>query len=85
MLGPAGTGKTTLAKAFPGILPPLSQEEALAVTRIYSSIGQVPKGQPLIARRPVRMPHHTSSGAMSCRSFPAPCWKPCASPWKTAR
>ena len=63
MLGPAGTGKTTLAKAFPGILPPLSREEALEVTRIYSSIGQVPKGQPLIAQRPVRMPHHTASGA----------------------
>jgi len=63
MMGPAGTGKTTLAKAFPGILPPLSREEALEVTRIYSAIGQVPKGQPLIARRPVRMPHHTASGA----------------------
>jgi magnesium chelatase family protein len=63
MIGPAGTGKTTLAKAFPGILPALSREEALEVTRIYSSIGQVPKGQPLIAKRPVRMPHHTASGA----------------------
>jgi magnesium chelatase family protein len=63
MIGPAGTGKTTLAKAFPGILPTLSRDEALQVTRIYSSIGQVPKGQPLIAQRPVRMPHHTASAA----------------------
>ena len=63
MIGPAGTGKTLLAKALPGILPSLSQEEALEVTRIYSSIGQVPQGQSLITERPVRMPHHTSSSA----------------------
>ncbi len=61
MIGPAGTGKTMMAKALPGILPPLSREEALDVTRIYSTIGQVPKGQPLIAARPVRSPHHTAS------------------------
>jgi magnesium chelatase family protein len=61
MIGPAGTGKTMMAKALPGILPPLSREEALDVTRIYSAIGQVPKGQPLIATRPVRSPHHTAS------------------------
>ncbi len=61
MIGPAGTGKTMMAKALPGILPPLSRDEALEVTRIYSSIGQVPKGQPLIAARPVRSPHHTAS------------------------
>ncbi len=61
MIGPAGTGKTMMAKALPGILPPLSREEALDVTRVYSSIGQVPKGQPLIAARPVRSPHHTAS------------------------
>ena len=62
MIGPAGTGKTMMAKALPGILPPLSRDEALEVTRIYSSIGQVPKGQPLITARPVRSPHHTASG-----------------------
>jgi len=61
MIGPAGTGKTMMAKALPGILPPLSREEALEVTRIYSSIGLVPKGKPLIASRPVRSPHHTAS------------------------
>lgn len=62
MIGPAGTGKTMMAKALPGILPPLSREEALEVTRIYSSIGQVPRGQALLTRRPVRTPHHTASG-----------------------
>ncbi|MEO0913058.1 MAG: ATP-binding protein, partial [Pseudomonadota bacterium] len=49
--------------ALPGILPPLSREEALEVTRIFSAIGQVPKGQSLITQRPVRTPHHTASPA----------------------
>jgi len=62
MIGPAGTGKTMMAKALPGVLPPLSREESLEVTRIYSSVGQVPADQPLMLRRPVRMPHHTASG-----------------------
>ncbi len=62
MIGPAGTGKTMIAKALPGILPPLSREEALEVTRIFSSVGQMPKGQPVMTRRPVRTPHHTASG-----------------------
>ena len=61
MLGPAGTGKTMMAKALPGVLPPLSREEALEVTRIYSSVGQVAKGESLILHRPVRTPHHTAS------------------------
>ena len=63
MIGPAGTGKSMVAKALPTILPPLSRDEALAVTRIYSAVGQVPKGQSLIQDRPVRMPHHSASGA----------------------
>lgn len=63
MIGPAGTGKTMAARALPGILPPLSREEALEVTRIYSSVGQVPNGQSLITQRPVRTPHHTASPA----------------------
>ena len=63
MIGPAGTGKTMAARALPGILPPLSREEALQVTRIYSAVGQVPKGQSLITQRPVRTPHHTASPA----------------------
>lgn len=61
MIGPAGTGKTMSAKAIPGILPPLSRDEALEVTRIYSAIGEVPHGQTLMTRRPVRTPHHTAS------------------------
>lgn len=61
MLGPAGTGKTMMAKALPGVLPPLTVEEALEVTRIYSSLGAVPPGEGLITTRPVRSPHHTAS------------------------
>jgi magnesium chelatase family protein len=61
MIGPAGTGKTMMAKALPGVLPPLTRDEALEVTRIYSSVGQIPKGQPLMTQRPVRTPHHTAS------------------------
>lgn len=61
MLGPAGTGKTMMAKALPGILPPLSPDEAIEVTRIYSSSGLLDKGSGLISSRPVRMPHHTAS------------------------
>ncbi len=63
MIGPQGTGKTLMAKALPGLLPPLSPDEALEVTRIYSSIGQVPRDAPLITSRPVRTPHHTASPA----------------------
>ncbi|MCC7408005.1 MAG: YifB family Mg chelatase-like AAA ATPase [Phycisphaeraceae bacterium] len=61
MIGPAGAGKTMMAKALPGILPPLSRAEALEVTRIFSSVGLCPPGQPLLTRRPVRTPHHTAS------------------------
>lgn len=61
MLGPAGTGKTMMAKALPGILPKLTRQEVLEVTRIYSSVGRIPSDQPLILRRPVRTPHHTAS------------------------
>jgi len=61
MVGPAGTGKTMMAKALPGILPPLSPEEAVEVTRIYSSSGLLDSEAGLITSRPVRMPHHTAS------------------------
>ncbi|MCH8316319.1 MAG: YifB family Mg chelatase-like AAA ATPase [Planctomycetes bacterium] len=61
MIGPAGTGKTMMAKALSGVLPPLSRDEALEVTRIYSSVGLLPADQPLMTRRPVRSPHHTAS------------------------
>ncbi|MEM9373863.1 MAG: YifB family Mg chelatase-like AAA ATPase [Planctomycetota bacterium] len=61
MLGPAGTGKTMMAKALPGILPTLTPAEAIDVTRIYSAAGQLDKTKGLVASRPVRTPHHTAS------------------------
>jgi magnesium chelatase family protein len=61
MSGPPGTGKTLLAKALNSILPDLSFEESLEVTKIYSICGMLPKHVPLITRRPFRSPHHTSS------------------------
>lgn len=63
MLGPAGTGKSMMAKALPGILPPLSPDEAIEITRIYSAAGALPSGQGLVTTRPVRTPHHTASAA----------------------
>lgn len=63
MLGPAGSGKTMMAKALPGVLPPLTAEEAIEITRIYSAAGAMPHGSSLITARPVRSPHHTASSA----------------------
>ena len=61
LVGPPGAGKTMLAKAFPGILPPLLPDESLEVTRIYSVAGLMEAGSALIRRRPYRSPHHTTS------------------------
>lgn len=61
MIGPAGTGKTMMAKALTGVLPPLTRDEALQTTSIYSAAGLVPAGTALMTRRPVRTPHHTAS------------------------
>jgi len=63
MVGPPGVGKTLLARALPGILPRMTVEEALEVTRIYSVADLLPADQPLITTRPFRAPHHTISHA----------------------
>jgi len=63
MVGPPGAGKTLLARALPSILPTMSLEEALDVTRIYSVADQLPEDTPLVRRRPFRSPHHTISHA----------------------
>ena len=63
MVGPPGAGKTLLARALPGILPDMTSEEALGVTKIYSVSGLLPSDMPLITQRPFRAPHHTISHA----------------------
>ena len=59
--GPPGAGKTMLARAFPSILPPLSFDEAIEVTKIYSIAGLLESGKSLMTKRPFRSPHHTAS------------------------
>ncbi|MBI2086413.1 YifB family Mg chelatase-like AAA ATPase [Candidatus Daviesbacteria bacterium] len=61
MKGPPGAGKTMLARSFPSILPPLSFEEAIEVTKIYSIAGLLNAEQSLITVRPFRAPHHSAS------------------------
>lgn len=63
MLGPPGSGKTMLAGRMPTILPTLSAAESVETTRIYSAVGRLKPGQPLMVRRPFRAPHHTISNA----------------------
>ena len=63
MIGPPGSGKTMLAKRMPTILPTLSAAESIETTRIYSALGRLRPGQPLMATRPFRSPHHTISDA----------------------
>lgn len=74
MLGPPGSGKTMLAKRLPTIMPTLSAEESIETTRIYSALGRLQPGQPLLAIRPFRSPHHTISdaGLVGGGSPPAP-------------
>jgi magnesium chelatase family protein len=74
MVGPPGSGKTMLAKRLPTILPDLEPEESIETTRIYSALGRLRPGQPLMATRPFRSPHHTISdaGLVGGGSTPAP-------------
>lgn len=63
MCGPPGSGKTMLAQRLPGLLPSMSFEEALEVTKVYSVLGLLGSGAPLVRERPFRAPHHTLSDA----------------------
>lgn len=63
MVGPPGSGKTMIARRLPTLLPDMSFDEALETTRIHSVAGTLPRGTPLIMRRPFRSPHHTISDA----------------------
>src|SRR5579859_1477765 len=74
MTGPPGAGKTLLARALPGILPPMTPDETLEVTRIYSVAGVLAPGTPVVRARPFRSPHHTVSyaGLVGGGSSPRP-------------
>jgi len=74
MIGPPGSGKTLLARTLPTILPDLSVDEALEVTKVHSVSGLLCPGQSLVATRPFRSPHHTvsSAGLVGGGSFPRP-------------
>lgn len=74
MKGPPGAGKTLLARTIPSILPRLTPDEALEVTKIYSITGNLPYNEPLIKHRPFRSPHHTTSriGLIGGGSHPQP-------------
>jgi magnesium chelatase family protein len=72
--GPPGSGKTLIARAMAGILPPLTLTEALDITRIYSVADMLSSGEPLIRQRPFRAPHHTVSyaGLIGGGRYPKP-------------
>ncbi len=74
MCGPPGSGKTLLARSLPSILPPMTNDEALEVTKIYSVSGLLPSDTPLIRQRPFRSPHYTISnaGLVGGGHFPKP-------------
>ncbi len=63
LTGPPGTGKTLMARAMTGILPEMTLQESLEVTRIYSIADELPEGTHLVQQRPFRAPHHTISAA----------------------
>ena len=63
LIGPPGSGKSMLSKRLPSILPDMTREESLEVSQIYSVMGMLSAGEPLVQRRPFRSPHHTVSNA----------------------
>ncbi len=63
MIGPPGSGKTMIARRLPSVLPQMGFDEAIETTKIHSIMGMLKHGQPLIATRPFRSPHHTVSDA----------------------
>jgi magnesium chelatase family protein len=71
-VGPPGAGKTMMARRLPGLLPPLSFDEALEVTTVHSVAGLLPGGAGLIATRPFRAPHHTVSDTALAGGGPLP-------------
>lgn len=72
--GPPGSGKTLLARSLPSILPPMTEDEAIEVTKIYSVAGLLPADRPLITERPFRSPHHSASSValVGGGKFPRP-------------
>jgi len=74
MIGPPGSGKTMLARRLPTILPDMTLEEALEVTKIHSVAGQLEPRQAIVANRPFRSPHHTISdaGLIGGGTYPRP-------------
>jgi len=72
--GPPGSGKTSLARCLPSILPPLSSAEAVEVTAVHSVAGLLGEGAGIVRRRPFRAPHHTvsSAGLIGGGGFPRP-------------
>ncbi len=63
LTGSPGSGKTMLAERLPGIMPPMTRDEVLEVTTVYSAAGLLLDGQSMVERRPFRHPHHTASSA----------------------
>lgn len=74
MCGSAGTGKSMVAARIPTILPPLTREEDIEISRVYSVCGKLPPGRALLSKRPFRSPHHTIStqGLTGGGRFPVP-------------